>query len=191
MKLDGDGWVSGVRHAPSPNFDERPPGTAVELLVIHNISLPPGRFGGDAIERLFVNQLDPTAHPYFAAIAPARVSSHFLIARDGGVVQFVSCRQRAWHAGASSFEGRLRCNDFSVGVEVEGSDFVVYENAQYRALATLTACLRHALPLRAVRGHAQIAPGRKTDPGPSFDWPRFAREAALPATWFDHAALRS
>ena len=169
---------------PSPNFDPRPPNTAVELLVIHNISVPPGQFGGDAIERLFENRLDPVGHPFFATLATARVSSHFLIRRDGGIVQFVSCQNRAWHAGASSFEGRSRCNDFSIGIELEGSDFVAFEDLQYRSLARLTLSLCASLPLRAVRGHDQIAPGRKTDPGPAFDWVRYAREAALPAAWF-------
>jgi AmpD protein len=188
MKLDHGGWVSGVRHAHSPNFDERPPDAAIELLVIHNISLPPGRFGDAAVEQLFLNRLDADAHPYFAAIAGALVSSHFLITRDGTITQFVSCHARAWHAGASQFEGRARCNDFSIGVELEGSDFVPFEAAQYAALADLTAWLRQALPLRAVRGHQHIAPGRKTDPGPCFDWARYRRAAALPATWFPQAA---
>lgn len=184
MELDAQGWMSAVRHAPSPNFDPRPPDTAVELLVIHSISLPPGQFGGDAIECLFQNRLDPAAHPYFATIAGTRVSAHFLIRRDGDIVQFVSCLDRAWHAGASSFAGRSRCNDFSIGIELEGSDVVAFEDAQYRALARVTARLRARLPLAAVRGHDDIAPGRKTDPGPAFDWSRYAREAALPAAWF-------
>lgn len=183
MKLDAMGWVSAVRHAPSPNFDARPDGATAELLVIHNVSLPPGQFGGDAIERLFQNRLDAAVHPFFATLAGARVSAHFLIGRSGEIVQFVSCHDRAWHAGASIFCGRARCNDFSIGVELEGTDFVAFEDVQYRALARLTACLREALPLAAVRGHAAIAPGRKTDPGPSFDWRRYAHEAALPPAW--------
>jgi AmpD protein len=185
MQLDAHGWVSGIRHAPSPNFDARPAETRVELLVIHNITLPPGRFGGDAIERLFQNRLDPAAHPFFSTIAGARVSSHFLIGRGGDIVQFVSCRDRAWHAGASSFDGRACCNDFSVGIELEGTDFVAFDAAQYAALAKLTSALRARLPLRAVRGHAAISDGRKTDPGPLFDWARFAHAANLPATWLE------
>lgn len=183
MELDKQGWVSAVTRSSSPNFDPRPPNTRVDLLVIHNISLPPGQFGGDAIERLFQNRIDPAAHPFFATIAGARVSSHFLIRRGGDIVQFVSCHDRAWHAGASSFEGRVCCNDFSIGIELEGSDFVAFEDAQYRALVRLTTSLRTRLPLRAVVGHDRIAPGRKTDPGPAFDWARYAREAALPAAW--------
>lgn len=177
------GWVAGIPQRPSPNFDERPTDCDISLLVIHNISLPPGRFGGRAIEDLFLNRLDPAAHPVYASIAALRVSAHFLIRRNGAVVQFVSCLQRAWHAGVSSFEGRSRCNDFSVGVELEGTDEVAFTAAQYRALARLSTVLRAHLPLRAVRGHEHIAPGRKTDPGPHFDWHRFGRQAHLPDGW--------
>ena len=158
-------------------------GLPVELLVLHNISLPPGHFGGGCIERLFCAELDARAHPFLEQLANVRVSAHFLIERDGCITQFVSCKERAWHAGASSFEGRAACNDFSVGVELEGTDFTAFEAAQYAALAVLTTALRAALPLRAVRGHSQISPGRKTDPGPMFDWSRFARAAQLPAAW--------
>lgn len=182
--LQPDGWLTGVHRCPSPNCDARPESTAIELLVVHNISLPPGQFGGDAIERLFTNRLDPLEHPYYAGLADARVSAHFLIGRNGAVTQFVGCMDRAWHAGASEFEGRSRCNDFSIGVEMEGTDFVPFEAAQYAALAALTAVLRAAYPLRAVRGHSDIAPGRKTDPGPYFDWPRYMLEAALPPNFF-------
>jgi AmpD protein len=183
-----DGWVAGARRNPSPNFDARPAGSAVELLVIHNISLPPGTFGSGHITRLFTNRLDEAAHPYFATLAGLRVSAHFLIERDGGLTQFVSCLDRAWHAGVSEFDGRCRCNDFSVGVELEGTDFAPFEAPQYATLAALTRALRAAYPLRAVRGHSDIAPGRKTDPGPFFDWPRYARLAALdPALLPAHA----
>jgi len=155
----------------------------VELLVVHNISLPPGRFRSGQVERFFANELEPHAHPFLELLAGLRVSAHFLVERDGGVTQFVSCSQRAWHAGASVFGGRSGCNDFSIGVELEGTDFTAYEPAQYAALALLTGALRTALPLRAVRGHSQIAPGRKTDPGPLFDWHRFAAAADLPPGW--------
>ncbi len=183
LTLDAQGWVGGVQHMPSPNCDARPTDCDISLLVIHNISLPPGRFGGRAIEDLFLNRLDPTAHPDFVGIAALRVSAHFLIRRGGQIVQFVSCAQRAWHAGESSLAGRSRCNDFSVGIELEGTDFVAFTSAQYRALARLTTGLRRGLPLRAVRGHEHIAPKRKTDPGPCFDWRRYARQAHLPEDW--------
>ena len=183
LRVGTDGWVDGIRRRPSENFDARPPGVPVDLLVLHNISLPPGHFGGGCIERLFCAALDARAHPFLEQLANVRVSAHFLIERDGCITQFVSCRERAWHAGASSFGGRAACNDFSVGVELEGTDFTAFEVAQYAALAVLTTALRAALPLRAVRGHSQISPGRKTDPGPMFDWQRFAEAARLPADW--------
>jgi AmpD protein len=183
LRIGPDGWVDGVRRIPSQNCDDRPAGMAVELLVLHNISLPPGHFGNDRIERLFLNILEPCAHPFLELLTGVRVSAHFLIERDGRITQFVSCGRRAWHAGASVFDGRAGCNDFSVGIELEGSDFTAFESAQYAALAKLTAALRAAVPLRAVRGHSHIAPGRKTDPGPLFDWHHFASQAALPADW--------
>jgi len=183
LRIGPDGWVDGIRHVRSPNCDARPAGVAVELLILHNVSLPPGQFGSGCIDRLFCNAPEPRAHPFLALLAGLRVSAHFLIERDGGTTQFVSCRQRAWHAGASTFEGRAGCNDFSIGIELEGTDFVAFETAQYAALAQLARALRSALPLRAVRGHSHIAPGRKTDPGPLFDWDRFARQAGLPALW--------
>ena len=185
MRIGPDGWVDGIRRVRSPNFDARPTGVAVELLVVHNISLPPGRFGSGSIERLFCN--DPTPHPhphpFLELLADLRVSAHFLIERNGRATQFVGCGERAWHAGVSSFAGRHGCNDFSIGVEMEGTDFLAFEPVQYAALAQLTRALRAALPLRAVRGHSHIAPGRKTDPGPLFDWNGFARQADLPAHW--------
>lgn len=179
LTVAADGWVCGARRRPSPNFDARPTGSAIELLVVHNISLPPGVFGSGDIARLFTNRLDAAAHPFFATLIGVRVSAHFLIERDGALSQFVSCLDRAWHAGASEFEGRPRCNDFSIGVELEGTDFAPYEAAQYATLAALTRALRRTYPLRAVRGHVDIARGRKTDPGPLFDWARYARLAAL------------
>ena len=165
-------WLRGCRRVRSPNHDERPPGVAVTLLVVHSISLPPGEYGGDAIERLFTNRLAPGAHPYFRQIAGLKVSSHFLIRRDGELVQFVPVGRRAWHAGASRWRGRSRCNDFSVGVELEGLDTATFAAAQYPVLAGLVRSLRAALPLRHVAAHSDIAPGRKVDPGPGFDWPR-------------------
>jgi len=170
VKLTEDGRVEGVRFLASPNADGRPPGEAITLLVVHNISLPPGAFGGDAVHRLFTNALDPSEDPYFAALAATRVSAHFLVRRSGEIVQFVPCASRAWHAGVSHWEGRERCNDFSIGVELEGTDVVPYHYAQYRALATLISVCRAAYPLGAIVGHCDIAPGRKTDPGPAFDW---------------------
>lgn len=173
MKLDAAGWASGVRRIASPNCDARPRGTAIGLLVIHNISLPPGEFGGTAIAQLFTNTLDTEAHPYYVQLHDLRVSAHFLILRNGEIVQFVPCSKRAWHAGASLWQGRSRCNDFSIGVELEGSDQVPFDERQYAALVRLTRLLRRNYPLRAYVGHADIAPGRKTDPGPCFDWPRY------------------
>jgi AmpD protein len=173
--IDADGWAADVVRMPSPNFDQRAAGVAASLLVIHNISLPPGRFGGPFIADLFLNRLDYNADPYFEQLKPLRVSSHFLIRRDGTVMQFVSVNDRAWHAGISSFGGRERCNDFSIGIELEGSDVEPFANAQYDALALLTVALKQACPLETVIGHEHIAPGRKTDPGPFFDWIRYAK----------------
>jgi AmpD protein len=174
-ELDAEGWLASARRVPSPNCDERPSGQAPCLIVIHAISLPPGEFGGDGIERLFTNRLEPEAHPYFRQIHAMKVSAHFLIRRDGGVEQFVPCRMRAWHAGASSWRGRARCNDFSLGIELEGSDALPFEAAQYVALARLIRVLRERYPIEDVVGHADIAPGRKSDPGPFFDWARLER----------------
>ncbi|MBI5659469.1 MAG: 1,6-anhydro-N-acetylmuramyl-L-alanine amidase AmpD [Nitrosomonadales bacterium] len=173
MKADANGWLSGVRRIASPNCDTRPPGTRIELLVIHNISLPPGRFGGEEIARLFTNSLDPGAHPYYAQLRGLKVSAHFLIRRNGEITQFVACGKRAWHAGASLWQGRPCCNDFSIGIELEGGDDMPFDNRQYAALARLTRLLTRAYPIRAIAGHADIAPERKTDPGPYFDWARY------------------
>lgn len=173
--IDADGWASGVTRLPSPNCDARAEGTAIDLLVIHNISLPPGQFGGSHVGDLFLNCLDCDAHPYFDQLRTLRVSAHFLIRRDGEVMQFVAAGDRAWHAGQSRFRGRERCNDFSIGIELEGTDFEAFEDAQYAALAELTEALRTRYPLTAVTGHEHIAPGRKTDPGPYFDWVRYRK----------------
>lgn len=170
------GLIEGVRFVPSPNCDDRPPGCEPEVLVIHAISLPPGEFGGPAIEQFFCNTLDCAAHPYFERLRDVRVSAHVLIRRGGEVIQFVPFTRRAWHAGRSFCEGRTRVNDFSIGVELEGSDDKPFEEAQYDALVRLTRALMHAYPaINPARfyGHADIAPGRKTDPGPYFDWRRY------------------
>jgi AmpD protein len=166
-----DGWLDGVCWLPSPNFGERPAGEAVSLVVIHNISLPPDEFGGDWAEAFFLNRLDAAAHPYFATIADLRVSAHFYIRRDGRVIQFVGCDQRAWHAGQSCWCERDNCNDYSVGVELEGSDRQPYTPEQYSALCSVLDALRLRYPVAAIVGHCHVAPGRKTDPGPYFDWP--------------------
>lgn len=157
---------------PSPNFDDRPEGAKVELVVIHNISLPPGEFGGPYIEDLFMNRLHPGAHPYFAGISMLRVSAHYLIRRDGETIQFVDTEKRAWHAGVSSWKGRERVNDFSIGIELEGADDTPFEDAQYAALNRLLADLNQRYGKLPLTGHSDIAPGRKTDPGPMFDWSR-------------------
>ena len=174
--VDAAGWLTGFQHHPSPNVDARPPGADIDLLVIHNISLPPDEFGGDWIDAFFLNRLDPSAHPYFASIAGMRVSAHLLIRRDGALIQYVPCEQRAWHAGLSCFQGRERCNDYSIGIELEGSDRIPFTDAQYRALADCTQRLQIRYPAithERITGHSDIAPGRKTDPGPAFDWGRY------------------
>ena len=173
MKINANGWLSGVRRIASVNYDRRPPGTKIDLLVIHNISLPPEQFGGPGIVNFFTNRLDSDSHPYYEQLKGVKVSSHFLIRRNGGIVQFVPCQQRAWHAGVSSWQGRTRCNDFSIGIELEGSDSVPFTGQQYDALARLTRRLQRSYPIRSIAGHSDIAPVRKTDPGPCFDWPRY------------------
>ena len=173
LRVDSQGLVQGGRFVASPNCDERPAGCAIDLLVIHHISLPPGEFGGPGIEALFLNRLDPAAHPDYAPIAGIRVSAHFLIRRDGELVQFVPCSKRAWHAGESLWKGRTRCNDFSVGVELEGTGEVSYTDAQYDRLADLTRALKQRYGITDIAGHSDVAPGRKRDPGPSFDWKRY------------------
>ncbi len=196
MSLNTTGWLHHIRACPSPNFNQRPEGGEVSLLVIHNISLPPGQFGGKHIESFFCNQLDCETHEYFTTIAQLQVSAHFLIERSGEVVQFVDIFERAWHAGLSSYAGRENCNDFSIGIELEGCDDQAYSDAQYKALAKLSRELMQLcpglanerqstamttagdsrLPSLNVCGHSDIAPGRKTDPGPLFDWARFESE---------------
>lgn len=163
-------WHPGARVVPSPNFDQRPDGVAIDLVVIHSISLPPGIYGGPGIEQLFTNQLNPDAHPYYQQIAGLKVSSHFVIRRDGELIQFVPVALRAWHAGLSNWQGRERCNDFSIGIELEGDDATPFEDAQYETLQQLLPALCGALPIKALTSHSHIAPGRKTDPGPGFDW---------------------
>ncbi|WP_339413877.1 1,6-anhydro-N-acetylmuramyl-L-alanine amidase AmpD [Pseudomonas sp. EA_35y_Pfl2_R5] len=175
MQLDPfSGWCDGIQHCPSPNFNQRPLGE-VSLLVIHNISLPPGQFGTGKVQAFFQNRLDAHEHPYFESIASLQVSAHFFIERDGVVTQFVSCNERAWHAGVSRFAERENCNDFSLGIELEGTDDLPFTAAQYAALIKLTRQLQTAYPaitLQRICGHSDIAPGRKTDPGSAFDWQR-------------------
>ena len=173
LRINNEGLVEGVRFIPSPNFDERPTGGAIDLVVIHYVSLPPGEFGGSGIVDLFTNRLRPDAHPSYAGIARLKVSAHFLIRRGGNLIQFVPCARRAWHAGESSWKGRARCNDFSIGIELEGTGEVPFTAAQYRRLAALTRVLQARYPIRDIAGHADVAPGRKTDPGPHFDWARY------------------
>jgi len=176
------GWLEDARHSPSPNFNERPEGCEISLLVIHNISLPPGEFGGSWIDDLFHNRLDPDAHPYFREIEGLEVSAHCLIRRDGEIIQYVSFDKRAWHAGQSSYCGIDNCNDFSIGIELEGTDEEPFTDAQYSALARLTAAIRESYPSitdERVVGHSDIAPGRKTDPGLAFDWHRYRTLAGL------------
>ena len=176
-----DGWLASIRRLPSPNCDARPPGSEPELIVIHGISLPPGRYGGPWIDRFFTNTLPAEADPYFATIQHLRVSSHVLIARDGALTQYVPFTMRAWHAGASNWCGRVSCNDYSIGIELEGTDDEPYDDRQYPVLAALIVALQQAYPALAsgaVAGHSDIAPGRKTDPGPAFDWRRLERRVA-------------
>lgn len=175
-RLDpASGWLEGARQVPSPNCDERPVGTEISLLVIHGISLPPNEFGGNEIDRLFTNQLDPAVHPYFREIYQLRVSTHLLIRRNGEVVQYVPFTKRAWHAGESCYHDRACCNDFSIGIELEGTDEIPYEPIQYEMLRSLIKFLRECYPAirpQDIVGHCHIAPGRKTDPGPAFEWAR-------------------
>lgn len=177
MQIDsGSGLIQGVRFVASPNCDDRPAGVAIDTLVIHSISLPPGKFGGPGVEQLFCNCLDLTEDPYYREIMDLKVSAHLLIRRNGEVVQFVPLHQRAWHAGHSYCEGRMRVNDFSIGIELEGSENLPFEDAQYEALRGVTDLIRKQYPAitrERIYGHGDIAPGRKTDPGSTFDWKRF------------------
>jgi AmpD protein len=182
MQLHG-GWLENARRVPSPHHDCRPDDEAPSLLVVHNISLPPGEFGGPWIDALFTGTIDPEAHPFFAEIAHLRVSAHCLIRRDGEIVQYVPFDKRAWHAGVSCYNGREKCNDFSIGIELEGTDTLAYTDEQYQQLAVLTQVLMLAYPAiaRNMTGHSDIAPERKTDPGPAFDWPRFRSLVSPPS----------
>lgn len=175
-QLRDSGLIPDARWCPSPNYGVRPDDASISLLVVHNISLPPGQFGGDHIERFFCNRLDPSEHPYFETIAGLQVSAHALIRRDGSVIQFVNLKERAWHAGRSSFCGQDECNDFSIGIELEGTDDMPYTDSQYRTLARISRQVMDAWPAissERITGHSDIAPGRKTDPGPAFDWEQF------------------
>lgn len=175
------GLIPGARWCPSPNYGPRPEGAGISLLIVHNISLPPGQFGGDHIERFFCNRLDTSEHPYFETIAGLQVSAHALVRRDGSVVQFVDLRNRAWHAGRSSFAGRDECNDYSIGIELEGTDEIPYTEEQYAALAKIGRLIMAAWPeitTGRITGHSDVAPGRKTDPGPAFDWSHFKMRLA-------------
>jgi N-acetyl-anhydromuramoyl-L-alanine amidase len=180
------GWLQTAAAVPSPNCDSRPSGTAVDLVVVHSISLPPGEYGGGAVEQLFTNRLDWHAHPYFESIRGLRVSAHFLVRRNGELLQFVSCDERAWHAGRSSWRGREVCNDFSVGVELEGLEGERFEAAQYECLGAVVGHLATRYPIAAVVGHEHVAPGRKRDPGAGFDWAVLRR--SLVALRLDFAA---
>lgn len=177
MNIDIDsGLLDTARHVCSPNFNDRPKDADLELIVLHNISLPPGAFSGPYIDDLFCNQLDPGAHPYFKTISHLKVSAHLLLRRSGEIVQYVPFHKRAWHAGVSSYQGRSNCNDYSIGIELEGTDTIPYEAAQYRSLAAVVETLLHTYPSLSrqhITRHSDIAPGRKTDPGPAFDWGRF------------------
>ncbi|SOD16396.1 AmpD protein [Nitrosomonas ureae] len=176
MQIDTSGLVHAVSFIASPNCDERPADAEINLLVIHNISLPPDEFGGTGVIELFTNQIDPQAHPYYQSLLGLKVSAHFFIRRDGMIIQFVPCTKRAWHAGISQWQGKERCNDFSLGIELEGSDLTPFADAQYASLSALTRCLCDHYPIRHIAGHSDIAPGRKTDPGPYFDWKKYASD---------------
>lgn len=193
--IDDKGFASGVRVIASPNFDARPAmengaPASIDLIVIHNISLPPSQYGGNGIIELFTNCLNPAEHPYYEGIHTRKVSAHFLIRRDGELIQFVSCLDRAWHAGASNWRGRERCNDFSIGIELEGSDFEPFEDIQYQTLSKLISGLQARYATQDITGHSDIAPGRKTDPGPYFDWSKISTNTQPSHTQPSHAASR-
>lgn len=176
MHIDAHGLLDAALFIPSPNYDERPADTEINLLVIHNISLPPNEFSGNAVIELFTNKIDPYAHPYYQTLYGLKVSAHFFIRRDGSVIQFVPCSKRAWHTGVSCWQGREKCNDFSIGIELEGSDITPFTDEQYSKLGLLTKCLNQYYPIKDIAGHSDIAPGRKTDPGPYFDWKRYVED---------------
>lgn len=182
--LWNQGWYRLAQHLPSPNFGPRPEPVHIDLIVLHSISLPPGEYGGDAVQALFTNQLDWDAHPYFKSIEGLQVSAHFYIRRNGAILQFVSCDDRAWHAGASEYGGRPNCNDYSVGIELEGLEGDTFAPAQYAALASLCPALAQHYPIAHIAGHEHIAPGRKQDPGPGFDWFHLRQALAMPPQCF-------
>jgi len=185
-------WVDQARHLPSPNAGERPDPDDISLIIVHNISLPPGVFGGGHVDALFTNGLDTNAHPYFRQLEGVQVSSHFLIDRAGELTQYVACHRRAWHAGRSCWAGREECNDFAIGIELEGADDIAYEPAQYASLAELVALLQARYPRldpRAVVGHEDVAPARKSDPGPAFDWSVFWSELSARRSRYERKAL--
>lgn len=185
-----DGWYAFADQCPSPNFGPRPNGAQIDLIVLHSISLPPGQYGGHHVQDLFANQLDWEQHPYFQSIRGIKVSSHFLIRRTGELLQFVSCNDRAWHAGVSSYRGRNNCNDDSIGIELEGLEGLLFEDAQYETLTTLCAAILRQYPVQHIAGHEHIAPGRKTDPGKGFDWSRLQRSLACMAEILPTGVLR-
>lgn len=178
------GWYRYARHEPSPNFGARPVGSVIDLVVLHSISLPPGQYGGDAVRQLFTNTLDWDAHPYYQGIRGLTVSAHFFVQRCGALWQFVSCDDRAWHAGVSCYRGRDNCNDDSIGIELEGLEGETFDDAQYETASELCAALGAQYPIAHVAGHAHIAPGRKCDPGDGFDWSRFRASLGWPAVFF-------
>jgi AmpD protein len=179
-----DGWLNSAKSTPSPNFGPRPPDAHIDLVVVHSISLPPGEFGSDNVNALFTNTLEWDAHPYFSSIRGLEVSAHFFITRTGRVCQFVSCDQRAWHAGQSAYRGRHQCNDDSVGIELEGIEGGTFEDIQYVQLAELCRSLQLLYPIAHIAGHEHIAPGRKADPGAGFDWSLLQQLTDLPAHFF-------
>ena len=179
LEITQEGLVEQARYIASPNHDARPTPGDISMIIIHNISLPPQQYGGDGVIELFTNNLNPDEHPYYAEIQGLKVSSHFFIRRTGELIQFVPCTMRAWHAGVSEWKGRQRCNDFSIGIELEGSDFDAFELAQYSTLNRLLAALVEHYPIRDIVGHSDIAPGRKTDPGPHFDWSKIQHKTGV------------
>lgn len=179
-----EGWYRHAHRLASPNFGPRPAQARIDLIVIHAISLPPGQYGSGCVQQFFTNRLDWQAHPYFESIRGMKVSAHFFIGRDGTLWQFVSCADRAWHAGASSYRGRDDCNDDSIGIELEGQDDEVFEHEQYETLGSLCSALMQNYPIEHLAGHEHIAPGRKTDPGPGFSWQRLQKSLGLPDPYF-------
>lgn len=181
------GWYRHARRLDSPNFGPRPVGAQIDLLLLHSISLPPGEYGTGCVQQLFTNQLDWQAHPYFEGITGLQVSAHFFVSREGHLWQFVSCEDRAWHAGASHYRGRDNCNDDSIGIELEGLEGQAFEDAQYETLSTLAAALLGHYPIAHLAGHEHVAPGRKLDPGPGFDWSQLQKSLGLPDQCFPEA----